>query len=170
MRTSVMAALGPTVTPEAPVEEPEEETGYSKKRPFPSAILNNDDLNGEGAARETHHIELSLEGSGLEYEVGDALGVIQTGTPPTLLRAVDAALKGALVDLVELRVADGLGGKAVASLWGETPDVEAALALADRTISRGQMAGYSATIIRNADPEVAQALSSTTGFFKEWRG
>src|ERR1035437_6967794 len=48
---------------------------------------------------------------------GDTLGVLQATTPPTLVRAVDAALKGALVDLVELRVGDGLGGDAIASLW-----------------------------------------------------
>ena len=101
---------------------------------------------------------------------GDALGVVQSGTPPTLIRAVDAALKGALVDLVEFRVADGLGGKAVATLWGETPDVEAALELADGTVHRGNMTGYSATIIRNADPEIGRALADTTRFFKEWRG
>src|SRR5262245_47746434 len=49
---------------------------------------------------------------------GDTLGVVQTQSPPTLLRAVDAALKGALVELCELRVGDGLGGKAIATLWG----------------------------------------------------
>lgn len=75
-RQGVMTALGPVAMPETPVEEPEEETGYSKKRPFPAAILKNVNLNQPGAGRETHHIELSLEGSGLEYQVGDALGVV----------------------------------------------------------------------------------------------
>ena len=50
------------------------ETGYSKKNPFPSAILRNFNLNGPGE-KHTHHVEFSLEGSGLDYEVGDALGV-----------------------------------------------------------------------------------------------
>jgi sulfite reductase (NADPH) flavoprotein alpha-component len=51
------------------------ETGYSRKNPFPAAILTNVNLNGEGSAKATHHLEFSLEGSGLEYEAGDALGV-----------------------------------------------------------------------------------------------
>lgn len=51
-----------------------EETGYSKKNPFPSIVLKNHNLNGPGS-KETHHIEISLEGSDLGYEVGDALGV-----------------------------------------------------------------------------------------------
>ena len=51
-----------------------EDTGFSKKNPFPSAVLKNYNLNGVGS-KETHHIELSLEGSELTYEVGDALGL-----------------------------------------------------------------------------------------------
>ena len=48
---------------------------FGKKNPFPSPILRNFNLNKGGSQKETHHVELSLEGSGLEYEVGDALGV-----------------------------------------------------------------------------------------------
>ncbi|MCH7225759.1 sulfite reductase flavoprotein subunit alpha [Haloferula sp. A504] len=56
------------------------EEGYSKHRLFPSRILRNFNLN-KGGARETHHVELSLEGSGLEYEVGDALGLMPANPP-----------------------------------------------------------------------------------------
>lgn len=101
---------------------------------------------------------------------GDTLGVLQTMAPPTLLRAVDAALKGAEVDLVELRVGDGLGGRAVASLWGELYDVQAALELAERAVGLGLSQGYSAVAIPRADPEVGRALAPSSRFFKEWRG
>jgi microcompartment protein CcmL/EutN len=101
---------------------------------------------------------------------GDTLGVVQTPMPPTLLRALDAALKGAKVELVEARLGDGLGGKGLAMLWGETPDVEAALALANEAIARGRADGASSTIVRNADAEVRRALGARSGFFKEWRG
>ncbi len=50
------------------------EEGYSKANPFPSSVLQNFNLNGPGD-KQTHQIALSLNGSGLEYEVGDALGV-----------------------------------------------------------------------------------------------
>lgn len=50
------------------------ETGHSKSNPFPSHVLENRNLNGPGA-KQTHQIALSLEGSDLTYEVGDALGV-----------------------------------------------------------------------------------------------
>lgn len=101
---------------------------------------------------------------------GDTAGIVQTATPPTLLRAIDAALKGAEVDLVELRIADGLGGKAIATLWGETHDVEAALSLAHQAMARGVSDGGSTTIIPNADDELVRAIRSGTRFFREWRG
>ena len=101
---------------------------------------------------------------------GDTLGVLQTGSAPTLLRALDAALKGALVDLVQVRVGDGLGGKAIATLWGETHDVEAALELAEGVSSRGRARAWSTSIIRNADEGVRARVSAGTRFFGEWRG
>lgn len=101
---------------------------------------------------------------------GDTLGVLQAATPPALVRAVDAALKGALVDLVELRVGDGLGGKAIASLWGETHDVEAAIDLARSSFEKAGALGSSTAVIPRADPTVLEALGSGSRFFKEFRG
>ena len=58
-----------------PAGEAEEVLPYGKKNPFPSPILKNVDLMKAGSEKETIHVELSLEGSGLEYIAGDALGV-----------------------------------------------------------------------------------------------
>ena len=52
------------------------ETGYSKRNPFPARLLTNRLLNAEGSGKEVRHYEISLAGSGLSYEVGDALGVV----------------------------------------------------------------------------------------------
>ncbi|MGJ8694920.1 MAG: diflavin oxidoreductase [Verrucomicrobiaceae bacterium] len=49
---------------------------YGKKNYFPAEVLDHVILNGEGSAKETIHLELSLEGSGMNYEVGDALAVV----------------------------------------------------------------------------------------------
>lgn len=49
---------------------------YGRKNPFPAEVLENQLINGEGSAKETIHLELDLEGSGLDYEAGDALAVI----------------------------------------------------------------------------------------------
>lgn len=101
---------------------------------------------------------------------GDTLGVLQVASPPTLVRAVDAALKGALVELIELRLADGLGGRAIATLWGETHDVQAAVALANAATALGRSDGATSAVIPNLDPAVRRSLADGTRFFKEWRG
>ncbi|MDD5718133.1 MAG: BMC domain-containing protein [Candidatus Krumholzibacteria bacterium] len=61
---------------------------------------------------------------------GEALGVVEVGTSPGLLRAVDAALKAVPVDLVEVRLADDLGGRALAIVTGRLSDVQEAVAVA----------------------------------------
>ena len=99
---------------------------------------------------------------------GDTLGVLQLGTSPTMLRAVDAALKGAVVELLQLRIAEGLGGRSLATVFGDTPDVEAAIEVAEDAI--GARADWSTSIIRNVDPLVAARVSRGTHFFSAWRG
>lgn len=54
---------------------------YNKGRPFPARLLVNQRLSGKGSTKETRHYELSLQGSGLTYEAGDALGVWPTNCP-----------------------------------------------------------------------------------------
>ncbi len=54
---------------------------YGKKNPFPSTLKERILLNGRGSIKETIHLELSLEGSGMTYEAGDALAVIPTNCP-----------------------------------------------------------------------------------------
>ena len=54
---------------------------FSKSNPFPARLKTNRKLNGEGSAKDTRHFEIVLEGSGLSYEVGDALGVMPTNCP-----------------------------------------------------------------------------------------
>jgi sulfite reductase (NADPH) flavoprotein alpha-component len=55
--------------------------GFGKSNPFPARMLRNICLNQQGSSKEVRHYELSLEGSGLEYEVGDALGVVPANCP-----------------------------------------------------------------------------------------
>ena len=49
---------------------------FDKKNPFPAEVIDNQLLSGSRSAKETYHIELSLEGSGFDYQPGDVLGVI----------------------------------------------------------------------------------------------
>jgi sulfite reductase (NADPH) flavoprotein alpha-component len=54
---------------------------YTKAHPFPAPLLRNLALNREGSAKEVRHYEIALGGSGLAYEVGDALGVVPENCP-----------------------------------------------------------------------------------------
>jgi sulfite reductase (NADPH) flavoprotein alpha-component len=49
---------------------------YSRKNPFTAAVLVNRLLTGPASEKETRHIEISLEGSGIEYLPGDSLGIL----------------------------------------------------------------------------------------------
>ena len=71
---SILSPSGAAIPAGAPTSEDFAEEGFSKANPFPSSVLQNFNLNGPGD-KQTHQIALSLDGSGLEYEVGDALGV-----------------------------------------------------------------------------------------------
>jgi microcompartment protein CcmL/EutN len=57
----------------------------------------------------------------------DALGVVETTTVAAAIQAADAGIKGANVRLVEVRLADGLGGKGITLFSGLVEDVEAAV-------------------------------------------
>lgn len=49
---------------------------YDRNHPFPAEVIENQLLSGSRSAKETYHIELALEGSGMTYEPGDVLGVM----------------------------------------------------------------------------------------------
>ncbi|MGK9266829.1 assimilatory sulfite reductase (NADPH) flavoprotein subunit [Bacillus inaquosorum] len=66
----------------APAASPQTgESSYSRTNPFRAEVLENLNLNGRGSNKETRHVELSLEGSGLTYEPGDSLGVYPENDP-----------------------------------------------------------------------------------------
>jgi sulfite reductase (NADPH) flavoprotein alpha-component len=54
---------------------------YSRNNPFQAKVLKNINLNGSGSSKETRHIELSLKGSNLSYNPGDALGIVPSNDP-----------------------------------------------------------------------------------------
>jgi microcompartment protein CcmL/EutN len=57
----------------------------------------------------------------------DAVGVVETTTVAASILAADAALKTATVDLLDLRIANGLGGKSFFTLTGEVSDVRSSV-------------------------------------------
>jgi microcompartment protein CcmL/EutN len=62
----------------------------------------------------------------------DAIGVVETTTVASSILSADLALKTATVDLVDFRIANGLGGKSFYTLTGEVSDVRSAVAAGAR--------------------------------------
>lgn len=71
----------------------------------------------------------ALGGARLEPR-GEAVGIVEIRGVASLVGAADRGLKGADVQLRELRVADHLGGKAYCLFQGLVADVEAAVEIA----------------------------------------
>ncbi len=85
---------------------------FTKANPFPATALEVRNLSGMNSAKEVIHVELSLAGSGLGYEVGDALGLLPTNCTGLVQQALDAV---------------GLTGREVVSVKGEPMPLRAAL-------------------------------------------
>ncbi len=68
---------------------------YGKKNPFSAKLLDKVLLSGRGSKKETWHFELSLEGSGLDYEPGDSLAVVSANADDVVEALLSASgLKG----------------------------------------------------------------------------
>ncbi|MEH7360032.1 assimilatory sulfite reductase (NADPH) flavoprotein subunit [Priestia megaterium] len=74
-------AKGHSASAAVPAEAPAGTSPYSRTNPFKAEVLENLNLNGRGSDKETRHLELSLEGSGLTYEPGDSLGIYPENDP-----------------------------------------------------------------------------------------
>jgi sulfite reductase (NADPH) flavoprotein alpha-component len=64
---------------------------HDKRNPFPAPILENMIVVGRGSTKETRHIELDLAGSGLDYQPGDAIGIVPRNDPATVAALIEAA-------------------------------------------------------------------------------
>jgi sulfite reductase (NADPH) flavoprotein alpha-component len=81
----------PALAP-APAAKPAEmSAGRSRENPVEGIFLSRRRLNAPHSDKETWHIEIDLAGSGVDYEVGDSLGVFATNHP-ALVDAVIAQL------------------------------------------------------------------------------
>ena len=83
---------------EEPIVEPVEiktksgdKSPWSAKNPYPTKISECYVLNGEGSRKETRHIVFELGDSGMDYKVGDALGVVPENPPLTVDLLIEKA-------------------------------------------------------------------------------
>jgi bacterial microcompartment shell protein len=106
----------------------------------------------------------ALEGD-RSFKTHDSLVVLETSTIASIVRATDAAVKGARVELAELRLGNGLGGRGLAILTGELTDVEAAAEIAIRCLA-GREVTLCHSIVSNVHEQFASRLGQSTRFFE----
>jgi len=63
---------------------------YNRKNPFPAKLLVNRLLTAADSSKETRHYEISIAGSELSYEAGDALCVVPTNCPDLVTAMINA--------------------------------------------------------------------------------
>jgi microcompartment protein CcmL/EutN len=86
-----------------------------------------------------------------------ATGLLETETAATCVIAADRAVKAAQVQLLEVRLARGIGGKGYFTVTGPLEEVEAALAAGEEEPqARGLLVNK--VLIPNPDPELLRHL------------
>lgn len=112
---------------------------------------------------DPHPLLVGAVAGGRNAPQEESVGVIEVSTSPGLLRGVDALLKSVPVGLVEIRLADDLGGRALAVFDGLLPDVQEALRIAaERLGGRATLCGSS--LLPRVDETLRDVLASGTKF------
>jgi microcompartment protein CcmL/EutN len=93
----------------------------------------------------------------------ESFGIIETTSIAATIEAADAGIKGAVVDIIEIRMGDAIGGKAFVMMNGKVEDVEAAVqigmnAITNKALWRNKM------IIPSLHREMAKQIDKSTRF------
>jgi len=106
----------------APHLVPVSSRNHSRKDPFHAQVLENQAITGRSSSKDVRHVVLSLEGSGLTYQPGDALGVWPTNPPALVQQFLDllslAADEPVTLDGEALTLGDALAHRLELTLLG----------------------------------------------------
>ncbi|MGB3866696.1 MAG: assimilatory sulfite reductase (NADPH) flavoprotein subunit, partial [Xanthobacteraceae bacterium] len=110
------AAAVPAAARAASAPAPAAASAFDKHNPFAATVIDNIVLSGRGSSKETRHVELSLQGSGLAYQPGDALGIVPRNDP-AVVEALLSALSLAADAPVTVRQKPATLGDALSSAF-----------------------------------------------------
>lgn len=91
IHTVIPALAGSDATTAIATGNSDDKSQYNRKNPFPAKLLVNRLVTAENSSKEIRHYEISIAGSDLSYEAGDALCVVPTNCPD-LVEAIAKAL------------------------------------------------------------------------------
>jgi len=95
----------------------------------------------------------------------ESLGVLETNSIATNIQAADAAIKGAKVEIVEMRLGDGYDGKGYTLFNGKIEDVEFAIDIATQLIAQKNV-DANTSIIPILDEGMAAQINANLRFSK----
>jgi sulfite reductase (NADPH) flavoprotein alpha-component len=145
---------------------------YTRKHPYTARLKSVTPLNGTGSVKNTRHVVIDLDGSGLYYEPGDALGIFPHNDP-VLADAVLSALgatgeesvtvggqslraRTALTTELDITKPSDECLELLAISAGDTGDIQALQALAQEGVDEGMDLVEILTRFPSARPPVAQ--------------
>jgi microcompartment protein CcmL/EutN len=99
----------------------------------------------------------------------ESVGIIETSTVASNIDAADAAVKGAEVSIMEIRLADGLGGKSFTVFGGAVADVEAAIEIGKARIEGKDIAVFT-TVIPQIDELMLDEINEASRFYDTGAG
>ena len=92
-----------------------------------------------------------------KVEALEALGVIESFSVASLIEGADAAVKTAKVELIELRLAMALGGKAFVTLTGSVAAVQSAVDAGAQVVARKGLL-VNKIVIPSPSPELLREM------------
>jgi len=93
----------------------------------------------------------------------ESLGIIEASSVSTMIKASDAGVKGADVNIVEIRLADDIGGKSFTIYNGSIEEIQTAVEIAKSTITSSKH-WVNETIIPNLHADMKIQIDQTTKF------
>ena len=95
----------------------------------------------------------------------ESLGIIEASSVSTMIKASDAGIKGANVNIVEIRLADDIGGKSFTIYNGSVQEIQAAVEIAKKAVIVPKH-WVNETIIPNLHADMKVQIDQTTCFAK----
>jgi len=93
----------------------------------------------------------------------ESLGIIEASSVSTMIKASDAGVKGADVNIIEIRLADDIGGKSFTIYNGSIEEIQAAVEIAKNAITSSEH-WVNETIIPNLHADMKFQIDQTTKF------
>ena len=93
----------------------------------------------------------------------EAIGIIETASVAAIIQSTDAAIKQTDISIVEIRIADHLGGKAFSIINGEIENIQSAVEIAEERTTKPEF-WLGETVIPNLHRDIGTQIAQSTYF------